>query len=367
MNHFFIRFIALVQKELLVLFKNPKSRMAILVPPMLQLLVFGYAATLDLRHVKMAVLDHDQSQLSRELITAFTGSEIFRLTVLPANEAATADALNHYNALIALVIPPNFARKAQQGNAEVQLLVDARNSNTGGIALGYAQTVMEQFNRRRGAGVPVELSTRAWYNPNYDMRYFMIPALLAMLALLDTLMMAALTIAREREDGSFDQLLVAPYSPGEILAGKAIACILVGLLQLTLIFVLAQLWFQLPFYGSYWLLYLGFLVFVTSSVGTGLFLSSLCANLQQAMMGTFLVGVPFVLLSGLVTPIESMPAFFQYFTLVNPMRYGIKILQQLYLEGTGFGLLWPYYLLLSAIAVLNLGAAYWIFRRELRG
>jgi ABC-2 type transport system permease protein len=207
--------------------------------------------------------------------------------------------------------------------------------------------------------------TRAWYNPNLETRWYMIPALIGMLTLLQTLMLTAMSVAREREEGTFDQLLVTPIRPAEIMAGKALPSMFVGTMQATSVLLVAQLWFGIPFAGSFLTLYAGLCLFLLAAVGMGLLVSSVAATMQQAMLFAFVLVMPFSLLSGLTTPISNMPLVLQYFTVINPLRYAIEITHRVYLEGAGFAELWPQLWPLALIATLTLSAAAWMFRDRL--
>jgi ABC-2 type transport system permease protein len=292
--------------------------------------------------------------------------------------------------LLVLQIDEDFERRLLAGrSADVQVIADGRNSNTAGIALGYIANIIEAFNAQvrspwsvvrsskadlqrttdhglRTTGVPsVSAVVRAWYNPNLETRWHMIPSLIGTLTLLEALLMTAMSVAREREQGTFDQLLVTPYRPVEIMAGKALPSVLTGLGQATTVLLVAQLWFHIPFAGSFLTLYAGLAVFLFAAVGIGLLLSSLVGTMQQAMLFAFLVVMPFVLLSGLTTPLSSMPEWLQYFTLANPLRYAIEIAQKVYLEGAGLGRLIPQIWPLAVIAVVTLAIASWMFRHRL--
>jgi ABC-2 type transport system permease protein len=254
--------------------------------------------------------------------------------------------------------------------ATVQVIADGRNSNTAGTAMGYVDALVGAFNadwrnRRGQGGAPIRVTTRAWYNPNLETRWHMIPALIGTLTLIQTLLLTGLSVAREREQGTFDQLLVTPFRPAEIMAGKALPAVLVGFVQATMVLLVAQLWFRIPFAGSFVTLYLGLGVFLLAAIGIGLLLSSVAATMQQAMLFSFLLIMPFSLLSGLTTPISSMPAVLQYLTLLNPLRYAIDIAHRVYLEGVGLNLLIPELWPLALIAAITLSAASWMFRHRL--
>jgi ABC-2 type transport system permease protein len=250
------------------------------------------------------------------------------------------------------------------------VIADGRNSNTAGTATRYLGTIVDSFNanwrKDHGLrGAPIRVTTRAWYNPNLETRWHMIPALIGTLTFLQSLMLTGLSVAREREQGTFDQLLVTPFRPVEIMAGKALPAMLVGIVQATLVLLVAQLWFRIPFAGSFVTLYAGLSVFLLAAVGMGLMLSSVAATMQQAMLYSFLLIMPFSLLSGLTTPISSMPVVLQYVTLINPLRYAIDIAHRVYLEGAGLGLLIPELWPLAIIALVTLSGASWMFRHRL--
>ncbi|MFI4974972.1 MAG: ABC transporter permease [Caulobacterales bacterium] len=365
------RIIALTRKELLAILKDPRSRITLFVPPIMQCLIFGYAATLDLSNVPYVALDQDRSAASQELLARLDGSGVFRRVANLSDPAAMASAINDRRALIAIQIQPDFERRLDAGEvASVQVIADGRNSNTAGTAMGYVGEVVAGFNgnwrARRGLGVPaVQPVVRAWYNANLETRWNMIPALIGTLTMIQTMMLTALSVAREREAGTFDQLLVTPLRPAEIIVGKTVPSMLVGTVQATNVLLVAQLWFHIPFEGSFLVLYSGLVLFLLAAVGLGLFISSIAATMQQAMLYTFIVMMPFILLSGLTTPISGMPRILQDFTLVNPLRYAIDISHRVYLEGVGLdrlgGDLWP----LAAISLVTLTGASWMFSRRL--
>ncbi len=362
----FYRLRALFKKELVLLLKNPKSRFTLFLPPLIQLLVLGYAATMDRKVVDFGVLDHADSAESRALVAKFTGNGVFLLKRYLYSERDLADAISTRRVKAALVIPENFTASLN-GKADpvVQLIVDGRNSSTAALIQGYAANVIELFNQSRLGGAPsVIIQSRAWFNPNYSAQYFMVPALLATIALLDLMMLSAMSLAREREDGTIDQLLLTPYSPLELLLMKGASTMFVGLCQLTAGLLMALFWFQIPFMGSFTVLYTLFFAFLFASVGLGMLLSVVSKDLNQAMMATFLVAIPFATLSGMATPIESMPDILQKVTIINPVRYGVKSLQQIFLEGVGFAELTPTFLLLAAIGAGGFLSAMLLFRRS---
>ena len=365
------RILALARKELLAILKDRRGRFTLFAPPILQCLIYGYVATYDLNDVPYAVLDQDRSAASRDLLAGLDGSGVFRRVADLHRAADVKTWIDEQRALLVIQIDQEFERRLLAGQpADVQVIADGRNSNTAGTATGYVSTVVETFNANWRAahaqsGPPVQVTIRAWYNPNLETRWHMIPSLIGTLTLMQTLLLTAMSVAREREEGTFDQLLVTPFRPAEIMAGKALPAVLVGLVQATNILLVAQLWFRIPFAGSFVTLYVGLILFLLAAVGIGLLLSAISATMQQAMLYGFLIMMPFALLSGLTTPISSMPPALQYFTLLNPLRYAIEIAQRVYLEGAGFDRLVPDLWPLAVIALVTLSAASWMFRHRL--
>lgn len=365
------RVLTLVLKEFLALLKDKKSRMVIIVPPMLQLMVFGYAATFDLNHVPFAVYNEDRGAAARDLIAHFSGSHSFQLVSRITHEAQVRPLIDNKDVLLVLHIGPDFSRKLAQGRtADVQLLIDGRNSNTALLASNYARDIVNAFNTewsaRQGLSAPpAHLEMRAWFNPNMESRWFIVPGIVGLLTLVVTMLVTALSVAREREQGTFDQLLVTPLRPVEILIGKALPGLIIGLFEASLIITLAVLWFHVPLIGHLATLYTGVLLFLLSGVGVGLMISSLSVTLQQALLGAFLFMVPAVILSGFSTPIANMPPLVQDFTLLNPLRYFMVVLRSVFLEGAPFGLLVPQFWPMAVIGVVTLAAAAWLFRRRM--
>jgi ABC-2 type transport system permease protein len=367
-----LRILALTRKELLAVLKDRRARMSLLVPAVVQALVFGYAATYDLNHVPYAVIDQDQSQSSRTLLAGLDGSGLFERVAELHRAADIASWIDGRRALLVLQIPSDFERRLQNGSgATVQVIADGRNSNTAGTALGYVGSIIDQFNRdwrsaHALAPANIEVVSRAWYNPNLETRWNMIPGLIGTLTLIQTMMLTAMSVAREREQGTFDQLLVTPFRPYEIMAGKALPSMVVGTTQATGVLLVAQLWFHIPFAGSYVTLYTGLLLFLLAAIGIGLLVSSLAATMQQAMLYSMLLIMPFSLLSGLTTPLTNMPLALQYFTALNPLRYAIDVARRVYLEGVGLPLLWSDLWPLGLIATITLAGASWMFSHRMQ-
>ncbi len=366
-----LRIFALTWKELLAALKDPSGRFSVLVPPMLQCLLYGYVATYDLNNVPYAVLDQDRSAASRALLDTLDGSRVFKRVGELTRQEDVKTYIDSQRALLVIQIDQNFQRRLNANqSADIQVIADGRNSNTAGTAMGYVNLVVDSFNTdwrntHGQSGVPLRVVNRAWYNPNLETRWNMIPGLIGTLTLLQTLLLTAMSVAREREQGTFDQLLVTPFRPWEIMVGKSLPSMLIGATQASSILVVAQLWFHIPFSGSFVTLYLGLIVFLLAAVGCGLLVSAVVKNMQQAMLFSFILIMPFTLLSGLTTPISGMPRFLQIMTWFNPLRYGIEMSQRVYLEGTGLIRLGPDLLPLAAMAAVTLPIAAWLFRHRL--
>jgi ABC-2 type transport system permease protein len=366
------RILALTRKELLAVLKDRRSRLSLLIPPVVQALIFGYAATYDLNHVSYAALDEDHSAASRELLAGLDGSGVFERVADLQRASDIKSIIDARRVLLVIAIDSQFERRLLLGQgAEVQLIADGRNSNTAGTAIGYFSAIVDQFNARWGrdhgiAPPVVQLVPRAWYNPNLETRWFMIPGMIGTLTLLQTLMLTAMSVAREREQGTFDQLLVTPFRPFEIMAGKALPSMMVGTIQAGGVLLVAQLWFRIPFAGSYLTLYVGLLLFLLAAVGIGLLVSAVAATMQQAMLYSMLLIMPFSLLSGLTTPISSMPTAIRYLTVINPLSYAIDVTRRVYLEGAGLDLLFPDLWPLAVLAALTLAGAAWMFSHRMQ-
>jgi ABC-2 type transport system permease protein len=362
---------ALIRKELLALLKDKRSRFVLIVPPIIQVLVFGYAATFDLNRVPFAVYDEDRGAASRDLLAAFRGASLFREAASISSADEIAPLIDSRQALLVVHVGPQFSRELLSSRtAHVQVIIDGRNSNTAMIALNYVRSVVERFNDDWSAahglrGPPARLETRAWFNPNLESRWFFIPGIIGMLTLLATMLVTALSVAREREQGTFDQLLVTPLRPAEILLGKTVPGFVIGLAQATLVLLVATLWFRVPFVGSLAAFYAGLSLFLLSGIGAGLLISALSTTQQQGLMGAFLFMVPAIILSGFATPIENMPHAVQLVTLVDPLRYFLVILRKTFLEGAGFELLFDQFWPMALIGAVALALAGWLFRRRM--
>ena len=371
MTEFLRRVAALCKKELLAILKDPASRAILFVPALVQSFVFGYAATYDLRHVPYALLDQSRGAAAAELVAHLDGSGVFQRVATLRNPAGIAEVIDTQKALLVIHIGPRFEQELAAGQAAaLQLVLDARNSNTAGSAARHVGSVVERYNaelRSRAGAAPAALriETRAWYNPQLETRWNIMPGMIAALSMLQTLLLTALSVAREREQGTFDQLLVTPMSPLEIMIGKALPPMAIGLVQSTLVLGVALFWFRIPMAGSLVTLYTGLAFFTLASVGIGLSISAVSISMQQAMLYAFVLLMPMMLLSGLTTPVRNMPQILQVLTYANPLRFAIDLVQRVYLEGVGLATVAHNLVPLAVIAAITLPLAAWLFRHRL--
>ncbi|MBO6002756.1 MAG: ABC transporter permease [Mailhella sp.] len=353
-------------KELLVIFKDPSSRFVLVVPILVQTIIFGYAATYDLNYVPYVLCDQDKSALSRELAARLDATGKFSRAATLDSSAQAERWIYDGKALLAVHIGSRFSRELSAGrDAPVFVALDGRNSTTASIALGYIGRIMERFNAERGHAAAITLKTRAWFNPQLESRWNFLPAMIATLSLMQILLLSALSVAREREQGTFDQMLVTPLSPTEILMGKAIPPVLVGLGQSTLILMVSVFWFRIPFAGRLPDLYISLLVFTLSSAGIGLCLSAVSLTMQQAMVYCFMTLMPMILLSGFTTPVSSMPDAMQAATFANPLRFALVCVRRIYLEGASLADIAGNFIPMLAVAAATLPLAGWLFRNRL--
>ncbi len=362
---------ALAIKEFLVLLRDKRSRFVIIGPPIMQLLVFGFAASYDLNDVPVAIYNEDHGAASRELLSRIEGSPNFQVITHIQRDNEVAPLIDNRDVLLVLHIGQRFSAELRQGEStHLQAILDGRNSNTAMIAMNYLRTILLDYNRnwltaQGKGGALVTLHTRAWYNENLQSRWFIVPGIVGLLTLVVTLLVTALSVAREREAGTFDQLLVTPLRPVEILIGKAIPGIIIGLLEATLIIVLMVIFFDIPLRGSLGALYLGIVLFLLSAVGVGLMISAITVTQQQAVLGAFLFLVPAVILSGFSTPIANMPEVVQWLTYLDPLRYFLIIVRGVTLEGNGYSLLLNQYWPMALIGIATLSLAGWLFRHRM--
>jgi ABC-2 type transport system permease protein len=357
----------IIRKEFIQVWRDKKMRFFLIFPPLVQLLVYGYIINFDIKHVAVGLFDQSRTMESRELIQRFRSNEWFAVTTYIQSRKELLDLIDHGDITMALWIEWDFATRLQQGKpARIQVILDATDSNAALLVARYAGTVIanytqEQLKRRfarqgvEAAGAfstPLIVEPRALFNANLISRYSMIPGVTAMVVLLISLMLTAMSVVREKEIGTMEQILVTPIRPVELMLGKTIPFALIALVIGMAVTGVGITWFQVPFRGGIAMLVLGTVTFLLSSVGLGLFISTIASTQQQAMMAANLFLMPAVLLSGLIFPIANMPVIFQYLTKLNPLMYYIIVVRGIFLVGAGLNLLWPE---VVSMTVLGLG------------
>lgn len=373
------RILHLLIKEFLQLRRDKSARFRLLIPPIVQMVLFGYAATFEVFNVSTVILDQDRSQESRALEDAFLRSSRFALTAPARRVADVRDAVEASDAQLGIVIPAGFAELLRKGQtAPLQVLVDGTNSNSALIALGYvgqiagdfgqtyAQNLAERTGRLQGKPiVSVEVAERYWYNPNLNSRWFFVPGVIGTLTLITIVNLTAFAIVREREVGTLEQILVTPIRPFEFIIGKTLPFFLIGLLEVSIVAGVGMAWFRVPFRGNPLVLLLGTCLFLFATLAIGLLISTICRTQQQAFSSNFFVLNPMFILSGFSFPIASMPPVLQWLTYADPLRYYLVIIRATFLKGVGLEALWPQMLALAAIAAVLLAAAVLRFRKSL--
>lgn len=367
----FKRIMALIRKEFLTIWKDPRSRVLLIGPPFLQLLIFAHAATMEVRNIDMAVLDKSNTVQSRDLISEFAHSRWFR-TIIPAqNENQVEKLVRTQKVQMALVLNTDFAKNLLKSKpTDVQVIVDGRQTNVASIANGYAAEIVaqyenEHFPKKYKSKPRINVESRNWFNPNLIFLWYTVISLITILATTVTLVLTSLSIARERELGTFDQLIVSPLSTFEVLLGKTIPPLILSIILTSVMILAVRTLFGVPFVGSFFLLYFAIFFYLLSAVGIGLFISSICKTQQQAILGAVAFQMPAVLVSGYISPIEDMPVILQYLTYLNPIRFFLVIMKGLFLKAIPFSDIMLNLLPLICIAFLTLSLANWMFKQKL--
>ena len=369
----------MVVKEFIQTLRDPRTRFVLIGPPIIQMMVFGYAATLEVNHVKMAVLDRDNTRDSRELVSRFSASRYFDLRHYANNTGQLRDWIDHGDVLLAIEIDSGFAQRLQGGqSAPVQVIVDSSNSNTALVSLGYLSQIGAKFSRdyqtdrlnRAGpqfaAIVPsVDLEERPWFNESFESRWFFVPGIIGNLLLIMVMTLTSFAIVREREIGTLEQIMVTPIRRVEFILGKTLPFYLIGLMDVALVSLVGTLWFRVPFRGHVMVLVFGAAVYLLCMVGIGLLLSTLANTQQQAMVAGFFFMMPTIIFSGFGTPISSMPRWLQLLDYGNPLRYFMVVLRGVYLKGVGLDVLWPQIVAMAALGVVMLTVSVLRFQKSL--
>jgi ABC-2 type transport system permease protein len=375
----------IIRKEMRQALRDPRMRVTLFMPPLIQLLIFGYAVNLDVENSRIAWMDQDRTPASRELLAAFQGSRRFEVVAVPETEEQIQQLLDGSKVQAVIRVLPGFARDLERARgASVQVLVDGTNSNTASLISSYASQVIATYSGRVSlkqqnvrllsrdvsAAVNTRLPaitarTRVMFNPDLRSRNYFVPGVIVNILMMVTLMLTALAIVREKEIGTMEQLMVTPIRPIELMIGKLAPFALVGVVDLVLVTTAALLLFRVPFRGNALLLLGCSLLYLCTSLGSGLFLSTVSQTQQQAMMMSFFFTMPAFMLSGFTFPIRNMPVAVQYLTYLNPLRYFMEIVRGIFLKGTGVETLWPQMIALAVFGVSVLGLSAARFKKRL--
>lgn len=360
----------LIRKELQSLLREPQTRAILVIPVLIQVVLFPFAATLEVTNATIAVYSEDNGKHAQELTQRFSRAKAFTHILRIESPQQIKPTIDTQKALLLVRFPPDFSRKLDAREpAPMQLILDGRNSNSAQIAANYLQQIVKNYQQELTADLPKannsELVVRNWYNPNLDYKWFVVPSLIAMITTIGVLIVTSLSVAREREQGTLDQLLVSPLATWQIFTGKAVPALIVATFQASIVLGVGIWGYGIPFSGSLLLFYSTMLVYGLSLVGFGLLISALCSTQQQAFIGVFVFMMPAILLSGYVSPVENMPVWLQNLTWVNPVRHFTDIIKQIYLKDASFAIIWGSVWPLLVIAATTGSAAYMMFRRKI--
>ncbi len=364
----------LIRKEFIQLFREKKNRPLLFIAPLLQVIIFGYVVSTDVKDITIALLDQAHTRESRMLIDEFDKNSTFRVTHVAENDHELEEYLLRRKVHVCLKITPDFSEKIKKSDtSDIQILVDGSMSNISATRMAYINMLLTGFNKKmirdrllREIGYGrIDVRTRTWFNPNLDSYYFFVPGIVAFLVMLISLLFTSLAIIREKETGTMEQLIVTPIKPMEFIAGKTIPYAVISFVQMIMVIALALFWFRVPLEGSLFILFFGVLLFLMSTLGVGLFISAISSTQQQAMMTTFFFILPFFMLSGLIFPIVNMPPFVQLLTLLNPLRYFLVIIRGVFLKGVGMDVLWPQFTGLFILGVVVFTGAIRFFKKRM--
>jgi ABC-2 type transport system permease protein len=364
----------LVRKEFIQLFRDKKTRPLLVIAPLFQLIIFGYVVTTDVRDIRVGIWDQSRTPESRRFIDALDGNKTFRITHWAEHPQDLDRLLLHGKVNVIIKIPPDFSTRIRRGDtAEIQILVDGSMSNMASVRISYTTAILERFNsqliRERYARKidygEIDARIRTWYNPNLDSRNFYVPGIVAFLVMLLTLLFTSMAIVREKEIGTMEQLIVTPLKSFELILGKTIPFIIIAQAQMIMVIGFAMSWFGIPMAGNALLLLAAACIFLLSTLGIGLFISTISRTQQQAMMTNFFFILPFFMLSGFVFPIANMPTAVQWLTYLNPLQYFLVIIRGIFLKGTGLEVLWPQFVALTIMGIIVFTGAVRRFKKRL--
>jgi ABC-2 type transport system permease protein len=363
----------IIRKEFIQVFRDKRMIAPLFLAPVIQLILFGYAATVDIKNITLAAVDDDHSQESRAFLTTFTRSGYFELTAAPASTSDLDDLLQAGKVQAGIVIPERFARRLQGGESSpVQVIIDGADANTATIIMNYIDLISARFSESaireamagRSGGLP-RFEPRIWYNPELKSSFWMVPGVICMILLITTMMLTSMAITRERELGTLEQLIVSPIKPRELILGKTIPFAAIGFFDILLVLTAGKVVFDVPIRGSVPFLLGSSFLFILTTLGMGLFISTISRTQGQAMMSTMFFVMPAMLLSGIFSPIENMPRLIRYVTYLNPLRYFGKIVREILLKGNGPAILWPELLFLLVFGVTTIVLSSLRFRKNL--
>jgi ABC-2 type transport system permease protein len=369
-----VRIRELVRKEFIILFRDASNRRVLIVAPIIQLILFGYVVNYDIRDIRVAVIDQSHTHESRMLVDSIQGNKTFRITYFPQDDKELESLLLKSRVDLGIKIPPDMASRIRKGDTSVvEVLADGSMSNMASIRIAYTMSILDTFNTNMikelyGQNLNygrIDARIRTWYNPNLDSQNFFVPGIVAFVVMLISLLLTSIAVIKEREQGTMEQLIVSPLKPAELILGKTIPYIIISLIQMVVVTFIAKFWFSIPIAGSLILLFFASGLFLLSTLGVGLFISTVSSTQQQAMMTTFFFILPFFMLSGFVFPIVNMPAPVQWMTYLNPLRFFLVIIRGIFLKGVGFHVLWPQFFALAILGIVLFAGAIARFHKRL--
>lgn len=379
----FSRIKELIIKEFIQISRDKRMLLLVFIAPIIQLILFGYAITTDIENISTAIWDLDRTYESKDFISCIENSGNFNLNYYADSEQEITSLLESGDAQVAVKINPGFGKDIKKGNeAKIQIIIDGSDSNSAAVILGYINQIsanysssvlverLNQFKLLKQENISTNIDSfsnevRFWFNPTLKSRFSNVPAVMAFILLISTIMLTSMSIVKEKEAGTIEQLIVTPIKPIELIAGKTIPFAIIGFIDVLLVISVSYSWFKIPLRGNLLILFFSMILYLFATLGVGLFISTISRTQQQAMMSTFFFMMPAVLLSGFMFPIENMPVIIQYITYINPLRYFFVIITGIFLKGTGLGILWPQMLALGIIGIIILAISIFRFRKRL--
>ncbi|WP_392562100.1 ABC transporter permease [Orbus sturtevantii] len=365
------RMLALIKKELILLLQEKPTRIILMMPVLIQIILFPFAASLNVTNATIAVYRTAIDPISTAIIDRISHADSFSQTLILQSADEIKETINNQNALLVIRFADDFAKKQLTAEiAKIQLILDGRHSNSAQIAANYIQQIVSQYQAEMQCNnqqicAQNQLVVRHWFNPNLDYKWFVLPSLVALITTIGVLIVTSLSVAREREQGTLDQLRVSPLNTGQIFVGKAVPAVIIATLQGTIVLLAGILLYNIPFQGSLIYYYICILCYGLSLVGFGLFISAISASQQQAFIGIMVFMIPAILLSGYIAPVENMPQFLQHLTWLNPVMHFNDLTKQIYLKNVNFIIIWQNLWPLLVITVITTTSAYYLFKKKL--